>query len=202
MSTPHQAPIEIGSIRLEPLSLDHLDGIMTWVNDPEVTFYFAGLGKQAITREAEAAYVERLLASPTDRVFSIVGDTGYLGQIGLSKIYWPARNGRLGIMLPRYAQGRGVGKVAAYLLLQRAFGQLNMHKVWVIIRSDNPKGCRFGRSWGFGAKASCATSTMSAIVSTTWFAWRRPRPTLPPEPPQPNCERRRFRHGSAVGASA
>ena len=43
-------------LRLEPLSLQHLDGIMTWVNDPEVTFYFARLG-QEITREEEADMV-------------------------------------------------------------------------------------------------------------------------------------------------
>ena len=39
------------TLRLEPLSLEHLDGIMTWVNDPG-DFYFARLGKD-ITREEE-----------------------------------------------------------------------------------------------------------------------------------------------------
>jgi len=147
-TTPRAPRLREDDLRLEPLSLDHLDGIMTWVNDPEVTFYFAELGRE-ITREEEAAYVEKLIASKTDRVFSIFGPDGYLGQIGLAKIYWPARNGRLGIMLPRHAQGRGVASAAGRLLLRTAFSDLGMHKVWAIIRSDNPRGLYLWTQLGF-----------------------------------------------------
>ncbi|MFT4624024.1 MAG: RimJ/RimL family protein N-acetyltransferase [Myxococcota bacterium] len=136
------------TIRLEPLSLDHLDGVMTWVNDPEVTFYFARIG-EPITRAAERTYLEGLLASTTDRVWSIFDDDAYLGQIGLSNLYWPARNGRLGVMLARHAWGRGVAKQAAKLLLTEAFGALNLHKVWLIVRSDNAKGLGLWTGVGF-----------------------------------------------------
>ena len=27
-------------------TLEHIDGIMTWINDPEVTFYFRNLGRK------------------------------------------------------------------------------------------------------------------------------------------------------------
>ena len=57
-------------VRLEPLSLAHLDGVMSWINDPEVTFYFANLSGE-ITREQEKAYLRVLLTSQTDKIFSI-----------------------------------------------------------------------------------------------------------------------------------
>ncbi len=136
------------SLRLEPLSLDHLDGVMEWVNDPEVTFYFARIG-QPITRDEERIFLERLIASPTDRVFSIFEGQSYLGQIGLSHIYWPARNGRLGVMLARHAWGRGVAARAAALFLAEAFGPLEIHKVWAIVRSDNAKGLSLWTKVGF-----------------------------------------------------
>ena len=135
-------------LRLEPLSLDHLDGIMTWVNDPEVTFYFARLGR-VITRDEEAEMVKRLIESETDVLYSIFEGDEYVGQIGLSHIYWPARNGRMGIMLCRRAWGRRIGRRAAHLLLHEAFGELGLHKVWLIVRSDNEKGRRIWSSIGF-----------------------------------------------------
>ena len=135
-------------LRLEPLSLDHLDGIMTWVNDPEVTFYFARLGRE-ITRDEEAEMVKTLIESETDILYSIFEGDEYVGQIGLSNIYWPARNGRMGIMLCRRAWGRRIGRRAAHLLLKRAFGELGLHKVWLIVRSDNEKGRRIWTSVGF-----------------------------------------------------
>jgi len=135
-------------IRLEPLSIDHLDHIMTWINDPAVTFYFAHLS-ETITREQEHAFVSRLVTSNTDRIFSIFEDDIYVGQIGISKIYWPAKNGRIGIMLPRYAWGRGIAKAAVHQLLEHAFGALGLHKLWVIIRSDNAKSLHLWESLGF-----------------------------------------------------
>ncbi len=135
-------------LRLEPLDLDHLDGIMTWVNDPEVTFYFARHGVE-ITRDEEAAYIERLIESETDRIYSLFDTSGYLGQIGLSQIYWPARNGRLGIMLPRTSWGRGIASAAARLLLREAFDTMDLRKIWLIVRSDNAKGLHLWTKVGF-----------------------------------------------------
>ena len=136
------------NIRLEPLALEHIDGIMTWINDPEVTFYFARLGRK-ISRSEETRIVRGLIDSKTDRIFSIFEGESYVGQIGLSQIYWPAKNGRIGIMLRRNAWGRRIGRQAAHLLLRRAFGELGLHKVWLIVRSDNEKGRKIWSSIGF-----------------------------------------------------
>ena len=135
-------------LRLEPLCLNHLDGIMTWVNDPEVTFYFAHLSRE-ISRDEEARIVSQLIESKTDIIYSIFENETYVGQIGLSKIYWPARNARLGAMLCRNAWGRGLITQAAHLVLEKAFQEHALHKVWLITRSDNAKGRHIWQSIGF-----------------------------------------------------
>ncbi len=135
-------------IRLEPLSLDHIDGIMTWVNDPEVTFYFARLGLE-ISRDEELNILRGLLESKTDIIYSIFDGDEYVGQIGLSQIYWPAKNARLGAMLCRHAWGRGIIKKAARLILDKAFNDHELHKVWLIVRGDNAKGRHIWSSMGF-----------------------------------------------------
>ena len=136
------------NLQLVPLSIDHLDGVMTWVNDPDVTFYFAQLSK-TISRAEETAYLSQLIQSKSDIVYSIFEGEVYLGQIGISKIFWPARNGRIGITLARHAWGRGVASRAINLLLEEAFYTHKLHKLWVIIRSDNPKGIHMWTRQGF-----------------------------------------------------
>jgi len=148
----------IAAITLEPLAADHLDGIMSWINDPAVTFYFANFGKD-LSREEEAAYIEKMQSSSDDRLFSAFGDVDlqgapaslprYLGQFGLSQIYWPARTARLGVMMPAYAGGHGVAARACQHLLERAFGELGLNKVWLIVRSDNAKGLHLWTKVGF-----------------------------------------------------
>ena len=123
-------------LRLEPLAVEHVPFVMTWVNDREVTQYFAGL-QDEVSEAEERRFVEALAASPDDRAFSIFDGDDYLGQCSINKIYWPARNGRVFIALRRSAQGRGHGQAALARLMELAWNELELHKLWLIVRRDN-----------------------------------------------------------------
>lgn len=124
-------------MRLEPLCLEHLDHVMTWVNDPEVMGYFANR-QEPITEEEEARYIESLVASRTDRAFSAFDHAGeYVGQCSVNQIYWPARNGRVFLVVRRAKQRRGFGPAMLRALVEVSFGELDLHKLWLIVRRDN-----------------------------------------------------------------
>ena len=123
-------------IRLEPLQLTHLPHVMTWVNDREVMQYFANR-QTTIGEDEERAYMASLIASKNDRAYSIFDDDSYVGQCSLNQIYWPAKNGRLFIVVRREMQGRGHGPRALERLLATAWNELDLHKVWLIVRRDN-----------------------------------------------------------------
>jgi diamine N-acetyltransferase len=123
-------------VRLKPLLVEHLPLVMTWVNDHEVMQYFANR-QTNISEEEEAGYLRTLLASRNDRAFSIFADEQYIGQCSINAIYWPASNGRLFIVIRREAQGHGYGPAAVRALLDIAWNQLELHKVWLIVRRDN-----------------------------------------------------------------
>ncbi len=124
-------------VHLEPLATSHLAHVMTWVNDPAVMGYFANR-QSAITEQEEAGYLERLIASPNDRAYSVFdADGAYVGQCSVNQIYWPARNGRLFLVVRREMQGRGFGAAALRALMERSFGELGLHKLWLIVRRDN-----------------------------------------------------------------
>jgi RimJ/RimL family protein N-acetyltransferase len=123
-------------VRLEPLAMSHLAGVMTWVNDHEVMQYFANR-QTDITEAEEKVFLEKLISSPNDRAFSIFEGDEYVGQCSVNQIYWPAKNGRLFIALKAEAQGRGIAQKALPLLFEKAWTELGMHKIYLIVRRDN-----------------------------------------------------------------
>jgi RimJ/RimL family protein N-acetyltransferase len=127
----------MSAVRLDPLTQGHLPHVMTWVNDREVMQYFAQR-QERISEEEEKRYLDSLIASKTDRAFSIFSGDEYVGQCSVNQIYWPARNGRVFLVVRRAMQGKGLGSAALRALIERAFGdEMNLHKLWLIVRRDN-----------------------------------------------------------------
>jgi len=139
-------------VRLAPLAEADVDDILTWVNDPEIVGHIAAFAGEPFSREQELAYIRSMNASSTDRVFSVFrpDDDAYLGQVGLHQIHWRSRVGRLGcIIAKRSEMGRGYGSAAIAGALDVAFGEMNLHKVWLMIFSDNERSRRTYARLGF-----------------------------------------------------
>lgn len=135
-------------VRLRPATVDDLDAMMSWVNRPEVTQNFARLSR-AITREEERAWLERTLASESDRLYAIEDRQGhYVGNAGLHQIYWPARAARLGVVVAN-GQGRGLGQQTIKLLCAAAFLDHELHKVWLIHYRTNTRMAHITAKLGF-----------------------------------------------------
>jgi diamine N-acetyltransferase len=124
------------NVRLVPLAIDHLPHVMTWVNDREVMQYFA-MRQERIDEEQEKKYLESLVASPTDHAFSVFDGDEYVGQVSVNQIYRPAKNGRVFLVVRGAMQGKGYGRAALDALIAQAFGPLDLHKLWLIVRRDN-----------------------------------------------------------------
>jgi RimJ/RimL family protein N-acetyltransferase len=123
-------------VRLEPLAVEHLPHIMTWVNDREVMQYFAN-HQQPIGEAEELVYLESLLRSKNDFAYSIFLGSEYVGQCSINQIYWPAKNGRVFIVVKKEAQGRRIGPRALQKLVDLGFGEHGLYKLWLIVRRDN-----------------------------------------------------------------
>ena len=109
---------------------------MAWVNDHEVMQYFA-TRQEDITEEEERRYLASILASKNDRLFSVFDGEHYVGQCSINQIYWPARNGRVFLVVQKAMQHGGRGAAMLQALIERAFGELDLHKLWLIVRRDN-----------------------------------------------------------------
>ena len=172
-----QAPTP--ALRLQPLSIDDLPRVMTWVNDREVMQYFANRQTE-IGIEEERGYLEALLASSADRAFSIFAGADYVGQCSINQIYWPARNGRVFIAIRREMQGRGHGEAAIRELMRVAWSELELRKLWLIVRRDNRRAQALYLRLGFDFEGVLRDEY---CVGGRWFDMVRMGALRPPSAP-------------------
>ena len=138
-------------VRLRTIAERDVDAIMEWINDPDITRNFAAFA-DPISRAQELAFIRAMRVSDTDRLFAIESnDSGTLiGTAGLHRIYWPAKNGRLGLMIgKRDQQGRGIGQEAMQLLIGYGFERLGLHKLWLVHYADNRRMRHIAEKLGF-----------------------------------------------------
>lgn len=130
MTAPH--------VELVPTTLEHVPHVMTWVNDREVMQYFAQR-QDAIEEAEEREYLRTILTSKNDRLYSAFAGDHYIGQCSINQIYWPARNGRVFLVVRKQMQGKGFAPAMLAALVARAFEELDLHKLWLIVRRDNKR---------------------------------------------------------------
>lgn len=67
----------------------------------------------------------------------------YLGTVSLKNIDIKNRNAEFAIVIsPRFI-GMGIGTIALRAIMKKAFEELDLHKVYLYVRSDNKKAIRF-----------------------------------------------------------
>lgn len=126
-------------VSLRPLELSDLEQIMTWINDPEIVGNFGWFGKP-VSREEEQRYLEHLISSPADKAYSVFAAGEYLGQSGIHEIDWRNKHGRFSVILANKNQwGKGYAPGVVNALLEKAFTELALHKVWGMFVEQNKK---------------------------------------------------------------
>ena len=136
-------------VKLRPVDERDVDDILAWVNDGDVVKNLAAFAGKALTRDDEVAWVRKMRTSTDDRVYTVVSpDERYLGQVGLHQIFWRSKVGRAAAIISA-DQGRGYGSAAMARLLDVAFGELALHKVWLMVFDTNARSRRTWQRLGF-----------------------------------------------------
>ena len=131
--------MKMTQVKLRPLSDTDLEHILAWVNDNEVTGMYTRLkGKSAAD---ERAYISHELRDKRERIYTIESAAGeYLGQVGLHEIDWSARIARLSIIIGNKREwGKGYGQAALVALVDKAFDEHGLERVYCFTREENAK---------------------------------------------------------------
>ena len=138
-------------VNLRAVEKKDLEDIMKWVNDREVTKYLSAF-LYPVSRAEEEKFLERAM-SHNDTEKNLVMETkegDYIGQISLHKIDWKNRNAELGIVIGNKEYwGKGYGTDAIKILLNHAFNQMNLYKVYLRVFDYNQRGTHCYEKCGF-----------------------------------------------------
>jgi diamine N-acetyltransferase len=135
---------------LRPLEKEDLAHIRRWANDPEIRQL---TGEVTPMSQAGADEFLERVRTDRERVWFVVvlkeGDRP-IGEAGLLRIFWPWRTTDLSIIIgDKEAWGQGYGSEAIHLLLDYAFGYLNMHRIAIGVVGFNRRAIRFYEKVGF-----------------------------------------------------
>lgn len=135
--------------------------VVAWRNDPEIKQYFYEEEPLSLDSHlqwyaavngdsSQRYYMVDALMTP-DRSDRLLDEPVPIGTIGLNHIDWRNRTAEYGRLLvgPVEYRGGGYGREMEYLILDYAFGHLNLHKIWSEILAGNEAPMRLHRWTGF-----------------------------------------------------
>lgn len=136
---------------LEPADLERN---FRWINDHDYTRYLRDLAFPSSRAQAERwlqAQQGVTDGHPEQITFAIeTEDSSYIGNIELRQIHWRHGTAELGIGIgePAY-RGRGYAAGAMRLLLQHAFADLRLHRIYLYVDTENAEAVEAAERVGF-----------------------------------------------------
>ena len=173
---------------LRPSEASDIDRFLAWLNDAETSRYLSL--RSPLSRAAEERWFERLVEEQGKTVFHFViclaVDDRAIGTIGLMEIDYVNGSAGVGIAIGEPALwGQGLGTDAMDAILDFAFGQLRLERVWLDLNTDNVRARRSYEKSGFvleGTKRHAYYSDgrprdldLMSIIRAEWRALTRPR---------------------------
>ena len=130
--------IRFEKINLREIKYSDLPKMMEWRNKDEIRKWF--FDETFLTMEKQKHWYENYLKNDSDLMFIIETKEGIpIGTIGLQNIDKKNRKAEFGRMMigEESYLGKGLASAATKALLNFAFDELNMNKIYLFVRADN-----------------------------------------------------------------
>lgn len=136
-------PFLIGpNVQLRPLEEADAELFLPWLNDPEMRRVLPAQ-RYPKSLKAEREWIATMIAQqdpPRHLVWAIErrSDGQVIGSVGVHAIDWARRRAMTGIFLfPEAMRGKGYGTEAKKLVIDYAFGELDLHTLWATVIEGN-----------------------------------------------------------------
>ncbi len=139
-----------------PLEREDASRLAQFINDPDVRRML--LVHRPMSVAKEVAFIEAMAASERDVVFGIAprqgqgvpGPSPLIGVVGLHGLDFKNQRAEFGISLGEKSEwGKGYATEATRMVLDYAFGTLNLHKVVLQVYANHPAALRVYEKVGF-----------------------------------------------------
>jgi len=138
-----------GKIKLIKADLNHVDIYHKWRNDCDIMTWTSPHIKQSSYEETECFFKERIIPSPSFMIYSYDKDK-FVGITSLTNVDLKNRNAEFIIDIgEKDSWGQGIGAEATKLLLDYAFGEMNLHRIFLRVFSFNERALNLYKKIGF-----------------------------------------------------
>jgi RimJ/RimL family protein N-acetyltransferase len=137
-------------VRLAPINKDSIPTYLSWFRDYEVQRWV--LSVMPLTAEAETAWYDETVESKNVFPFEIhtLEDDHLIGSCSIFDIDTRNRSAELGIVIgEKDYWGKGYGSDAVRTLLNFAFGEVNLNRVYLRVFAYNQRAIRSYKKCGF-----------------------------------------------------
>jgi RimJ/RimL family protein N-acetyltransferase len=138
------------NIRLRPTQIEDAEKSSHWLNDPLIQ-KFLGISKP-ITPESRKKFLKMKLENETEKNFSIIvkNTNEYIGNVYLYNIDQQKAQAEVGIFIGEKSQwGQGFATEAIGIIIQYAFHNINLKKVYLSTLEDNVAAIKCYQKAGF-----------------------------------------------------
>lgn len=123
--------------------------MIEWMKDPNLNCFFS-FDANNITYENTIEFILKADIDKLNSHYAIVDEADeYLGTISLKNIDNHNNHAEYAISLRACAIGKGVAAEATQKILDIAFNDMNLNKVYLNVLSDNNRAIRFYEKMGF-----------------------------------------------------
>ncbi len=137
-------------LTLRPHERDDLPRYVTWLNDPEVNHHL--IQYASLNLDAETDWYEQQRKDPTQLNLAIVLNKSakHIGNVSLSSINSKDQSAELGILIGEKSHwGQGHGRESIQLLVNFAFTELNLHRIYLRVDASHTAGIKCYTHCGF-----------------------------------------------------
>lgn len=123
--------------------------MLEWMHDEEINKYFC-FDMASQTEDSVISYIRNSWDDENNRHFAVTDDKDiYQGTVSLKNIDDVHRKAEYAISLRKNAQGKGYAHFATSSILDYAFNELNLNRVYLNVLDDNKRANRFYQKYGF-----------------------------------------------------
>lgn len=135
-------------MKLRNLEYKDIPYMLEWMRDESINKFFAKDFSRC-DEQSQKKFIDES-NSVTDITFAIVEDDDeYLGSISLKNIDYDNKSAEYAICLRSKCIGKNISKPATDLILEYAFNELSLNRVYLNVLSDNIRANKFYQKYGF-----------------------------------------------------
>ena len=138
----------MAEVSIRPITYDDTEDIIRWRNSDYVRSRF--IDQRLFTKESHEYWLKNFVETGKVAQFIILLDDKGVGSVYLRDIDYDKKSAEYGIFIgEESARGKGVGTKSANLILEYAFGELKLEKIFLRVYKDNPGAIKSYENAGF-----------------------------------------------------